>query len=127
MNKIGCIFDQNDLKRQNDLFNLICENDFSLRVDSLDEDFIYVYQKMKELHYYVEKDGMITFGPLYLINQEVDEFNLPLCEICNLRGTVGVYCPKDDCHKFFHVTCLKRMGRDSHVCTACKTHLEYGN
>ena len=127
INKIGCIFDQNDLKKTNDLFTLLCENDFTLRVDSLDEDFLDVYRRMKELHYYVEKDGIITFGPLYLINQEVDELHLPICEICNLNGSIGIYCPKDDCHKFYHVTCLKRMGRDSHTCTNCKTHLDYSN
>ena len=127
INKIGCFFDQNDLKRVNDLFNLIIENNYHVNVDALDEDFSDVYLKLKELNYYIEKDGMITFGPMYLVNQEVDDLGLPRCEICNLYGSVGVFCSNSECNTFYHVTCLKRMGRDSHTCSRCRTHLNYDN
>ena len=123
INQMGCIFDQQDLKKQNDLFTLMIENNYRLSINSLDEDFFEVYNRMKQMGYYIEKDDIITFGPMYLINQEIDDLHLPRCEICNLYGTIGLLCPKDDCQTFYHETCLKRLGRDSHLCVKCRTHL----
>ena len=127
ISQVGCILNQEELKQQNEIFNMMIENNYQLQVNALTDEYLSLIQRLKELNYYIEKDGIITFGPMYLINQEIDDLNLPRCEICNLYGTIGIYCPKEDCYTFYHKTCLKRMGRDSHTCAKCKTHLNYSN
>ncbi|BFU24698.1 hypothetical protein EHI8A_216130 [Entamoeba histolytica HM-1:IMSS-B] len=125
INQVACIFDQNDLKKVNELIELLINNNYKIQRNSLDDEYDSVCNILIELNYLNEISGILTFGPCYLVSEEASELQLPHCEICNLPGTIGTFCPNSTCQTFYHLLCLKRLGRENHLCSRCKTHLDY--